>query len=64
MPGEGFPEINNCDDVSQAAKQYGDDPAMRRYIMREAIDKGCVDRIPDEWGVEIDNGRGKDDTSG
>lgn len=49
--------IENCDDVRSAVAKHEEwDKAEERLIIKKAIDLGCVDAIPDDWAVEVENG--------
>jgi len=53
MPDEKDPE--NCDELAAAIKKTGDNEQGRqRYLIKKAIDLGCVEHIPDHWAVEIE----------
>lgn len=49
-------EINNCDDVNAAVQRYESegksDPNEERYIINRAVELGCSEHIPDEWGIQ------------
>jgi hypothetical protein len=45
-------EVNNCDEL-KAAIGKADGETEQRYLVKRAIDLGCVDDIPDEWTVEV-----------
>lgn len=48
-------EIKSCDDVQNAVKAYKaskeSDPAEERYIIKKAVELGCSEHIPDDWGL-------------
>lgn len=50
-------EVENCEQLStriDAAKQQTDNADERRYLVKRAIELGCVEKIPDEWGIEVE----------
>lgn len=52
MPDE---EIKSCDDVAAAVKKVRagkeSDPGEERYIIKKAVELGCTEHIPDDWGL-------------
>lgn len=50
-------EISSCDELKAAIDKH--DPgnkAEERALIKKSIELGCVEHIPDEWGVEVENG--------
>lgn len=47
--------IESCDDVAAAVAAKPTDLEERRYIIKKSIDLGCIDQIPDEWEMELQN---------
>lgn len=49
-------ELHNCDDVKQAVakcqRENPNDQGEQRAIIRQAVDLGCTEHIPDDWGLE------------
>lgn len=45
-------EIENCEQLRAAIKAHDGDRDRQRYLLKRAIDLGCVEDIPDEWGIE------------
>lgn len=53
MSDEKVPE--NCDELKQAVQQTGDnDTARQQLLIKQAVDMGCVEHIPDNWGLEAE----------
>lgn len=48
--------VDSCEELKEAVKSAGDDDQRRQYLIKRSIDLGCVEEIPDEWEMEIDNG--------
>lgn len=49
-------EITNCEELRTAIKATdGSNTAHQRFLIKKSIDLGCIDDIPDEWGVEVEN---------
>jgi hypothetical protein len=56
-------QINNCQELDRAIAEYhttvskkGTGPAsehVKQYLIKRAVDLGCVDKIPDDWGVGV-----------
>lgn len=55
MPTEdGETEPQNCDELKTAiGKTKPEERGRQRYLIKRAIDLGCVEHIPDDWEVEI-----------
>jgi hypothetical protein len=48
-------EINNCEELRSAIQSWdGKDKGRQRYLLKRAIDLGCVEHVPDDWGVKVD----------
>ena len=49
--------IQNCEQLRAAIKEHQsqrpDDKGEERSLLHRAIEIGCVEDIPDEWGVEV-----------
>lgn len=56
----------DCSDVAQAveAEQQAETPdkARRKEIIAKALERGCVEAIPDDWGIEVHHGGGNQPT--
>ena len=53
MPDE---QITDCEGVAAAVARERQtahpDDNERRYIIRRAVELGCTDKIPDDWGIQ------------
>jgi hypothetical protein len=50
-------EIEDCDALKAAVdKHEPGDTAEERRLIKRSIELGCTEHIPDEWGVDVDNG--------
>lgn len=56
--------IESCEDVRAAVAEKPEDPVTRRHIIKQAIDHGCFDAIPDAWEIELESTEEKDDGDG
>lgn len=55
MTDEKSPET--CDELKQAVAATGEqDQARQQVLIRKSIELGCVEHIPDNWSVSIDDG--------
>ena len=53
-------EITSCDELKTAIdvenKSDKPDTPMRHYLIKRGVELGCVENIPDEWTMEVQNG--------
>lgn len=53
-------DVQNCDQLSSAvateAKSDTPSPETRKELIAKALELGCVEHIPDDWGIEVHNG--------
>lgn len=56
-------EINDCDGVKAAVAQASS-PAEERAIIARALELGCVEHIPDDWGIEVSSDGGNREDTG
>lgn len=50
-------EINDCDELKAAIDKHEPGNAgEQRALIKRSIELGCVEHIPDDWGVEVENG--------
>ncbi len=58
MPDGSYP-ARDCDEIADAVQAYGretgDKTVLRRFLIRQAVKKGCPDKIPDDWTVEVES---------
>ena len=48
----------SCDQLRQYIKECDPkDKDRQRWLLHKCIECGCVDDIPDDWGVEVNGGR-------
>lgn len=48
-------EPKDCDSLKTTIQKTGDEEQGRQqYLVKRAIELGCVEHIPDHWGVETD----------
>lgn len=48
-------EPKDCESLKTAIQNTSDNEAGRQqYLVKRAIELGCVEHIPDHWGVETD----------
>jgi hypothetical protein len=46
--------IENCEQLKDAVANHTEgDVAEERYLLKRAVELGCVNEIPDDWGVEV-----------
>ena len=48
-------DIETCEDVQRVVQTNPQNPAVRRYTIKRAIELGCLDSIPEQWELEIEN---------
>jgi len=51
---DGEEEIKDCDSVKAAVAQEKSSPVggdRERYIIKRAVELGCTEHIPDDWGI-------------
>lgn len=53
-------EIQNCDQLKAQISKAETREEQRACIAR-ALELGCVEHIPDDWGIEVSHGRGRED---
>lgn len=54
LPDGSYP-IRDCGEVEKAVHDYertGQEPRVRRHIIKQAVKLGCTENIPDEWEVD------------
>lgn len=53
-------EIEDCDGLKTAIDEYNakgeHNQAEQAALLKRSIDLGCVDHIPDDWGVDVEHG--------
>jgi len=50
-------DIESCDQLKDAvADTELNERGKQRELIGRAIELGCVEIIPEEWGVEVNNG--------
>lgn len=54
-------EINDCNGVKAAVAQASS-PDEERAIIARALELGCVEHIPDDWGIEVSSDGGREDS--
>jgi hypothetical protein len=48
-------EPDNCEELKEAIHKTGDEEKGRQqYLIKRAVELGCVEHIPDDWEVKID----------
>jgi len=45
-------EVNSCEELKTAVPKANEE-AEKRYLIKRAIDLGCVDHIPEDWTLEV-----------
>lgn len=51
-------ELKTRQDIERAVLHTKpDETGKKRLLIKKSIDIGCPDVIPDDWEVELDNGR-------
>jgi hypothetical protein len=48
-------DVKDCTDIKARIDAGVEDARVRRYLIKRSIDFGCVQLIPDEWEVEVEN---------
>ena len=48
-----LPELNDCDDITQAVANNPLDQRTRSHIIQKAFQLGCTDNIPDAWSMRF-----------
>jgi hypothetical protein len=52
---DGSYPIRDCAEVGKAVEDYdrtGQEPRVRRHIIKRAVALGCTSKLPDEWEAE------------
>lgn len=48
-----MPDAEGCQEVQNAVAADTGNEGERMEVIKKAIDIGCVEYIPDAWGVEV-----------
>jgi len=55
MSDEAEREPEDCEQLKTAVAKTGDNEKGRQQLLiKRSIELGCIEHIPDNWGVEID----------
>lgn len=53
--GESEKEPRSCEEVKAAvAKTDENEKGRQQLLIKRSVELGCVEHIPDEWGVDVD----------
>lgn len=47
--------IENCDQLkSEVSATKDNEVGKQKYLIKRAVELGCMEHIPDNWGVDLD----------
>lgn len=53
--GEGEKEPQSCEEIKAAvAKTDENEKGRQQLLIKRSVELGCVEHIPDDWGVDVD----------
>lgn len=55
-------DVTNCDELkAEVAKTESHEKGKQRALIVRALEIGCVDHIPDDWGIGVSDHGGREE---